>query len=542
MADHDSKVDALVAEYSSLLDEALVIALVSDHNLDDPAQLAQARETLQTIAKDVPLEEATGFNPSGIADTISSGEGTQYKGTHTDDTNDKGADDTFESSSHGRDSESCHTGITSPNLEATESSAPRIRAFEGQTDEYQVSQLQEMFADLKTHDIELAFRKTQGNFQSTLEYLLNIQYLESTGERQKGVDTFFRPEGPAASRKKRRKKNKQLREPSSTAESSSSSTITPSSPASQKQNNNETEDILFVAEKLDLSFDEVSQVYRTTQSREATIVRFLERYLQEGVRVNDHAGKQMVKELARAYKSIPEHYLTPLVALVGDVGKYLDEVATLLNPYFASLPPQRLALDYKLAPLVGEEIEGFTAVETKRKPAAYSPLPLGVSTPKTPQSYTDALAKLNVAAAARSNSYASASSAYRKGGSNPLYRQAAAFYADQAKEQSYGVASARSAAADALVSSRAASDVIDLHGVEVLDGVRIAKERVWAWWQGLGEYRAQEARRGFTVITGLGRHSAGGVSRLRQSVAAALIEDGWKVSVETGRFKVTGRR
>jgi hypothetical protein len=535
MSDHASRVEALVAEYSSLLDEALVIALVSDHNLDDPAQLAQARETLQTIAQDVPAEEATGFNPSGIADTLSSGEGTQDRGTQASN---------YEPSSHPQDTDSCCTAITSPNLEATELPAPRIRAFEGQSDEYQVEQLHEMFADLKVHDIQLAFRKQQGDFQATLEHLLNIQYLESTGERLKGVDSFFRPEGSASGKRKRRKKNKQQRgEPTSAIDSSSSSTITsPSSPAPQNQNDDEIQDILYVAEKLDLGFEEVHKVYCTTRSREQTIVKFLERYMQEGARSNDHASQQLVHELSHAFKNIPEHYLVPLVALVGDVLRYLNEVATLLNPYFASLPPQRLALDYKLAPLVGEEIEGFTPVDSKRKAASYSPLPSGVSTPKTPQSYTDALAKLNVAAAARSSSYANASSAYRKGGSNPLYRQAAAFYADQAKEQSYGVASARYAAADALVSSSAASDVIDLHGVEVADGVRIAKERVRAWWQNLGEYRAQEARRGFTVITGLGRHSAGGVSRLRQNVAAALIEDGWRVSVETGRFRVTGRR
>lgn len=536
MSDHESRVDALVAEYSSLLDEALVIALVSDHNLEDPAQLAQARATLQTIAKDVPAEEATGFNPSGVADTLSSGDGTNEPGNQTS---------TFEASSHVRDTDSCYTSITSPNLDAVEPPAPRIRVFEGQSDEYQVLQLQEMFADLKIHDIQLAFRKAQGDFQAALEQLLNIQYLESIGERQKGVEAFFRPEGPSSGKRKRKKKGKQQRDSSSAIGSSSSSTITtPGSPAVQGQNSNEVEDILFVAEKLDLEYDEVSEVYRASRSREQTIVRFLDRYMQESVRVNDRAGKQLVNELSHSYKSIPQHYLAPLVGLIGDVMQFLDEVAALLNPYFASLPPQRLALDYKLAPLVGEEIESFTTIEPKRKVgSAYSPLVSGTSTPKTQsQSYTEALAKLNVAAAARSNSYANASSAFRKGASNPLYRQAAGFYAEQAREQSYGVASARSAAADALVSTSASSDVIDLHGVEVLDGVRIARERVWAWWQGLGEYRAQEARRGFTVITGLGRHSAGGVSRLRQSVAAALIEDGWRVSVETGRFKVTGRR
>lgn len=230
------------------------------------------------------------------------------------------------------------------------------------------------------------------------------------------------------------------------------------------------------------------------------------------------------------------------MGLVGDVLPWIEELAALLDPYFAALPPQRLAVNYKLAPLVGEELESFTpATQNKKRSAGPSPAVSGTSTPRT-QGYQDALAAVNAAAAARNYSYASAGAAYRRGGSNPLYRQAAAYYADRGKEQSVGVIRARSAFADALVSHSASEDSIDLHGVEVVDGVRIARERAWAWWNNLGEYRAQEARRGFTVITGLGRHSAGGVSRLRQSVAAALIEDGWKFSVETGRFKIIGRR
>jgi len=302
------------------------------------------------------------------------------------------------------------------------------------------------------------------------------------------------------------------------------------------------EAILYISEKLDLPYEEVSEVFHASKrSKEQTIVRFLERYAQEGVNAKDDLSKERIKGLSQSYKSIPEHYFAPLIGLVGDVLPWIEEIAALLNPYFASLPPQRLALDYKLTPLVGEEIEGFTTVAKTKKGTGYSPTVSGSTTPRT-QSLQEALATVNAAAAARSHSYASAGAAYRKGGSNPLFRQAAAYYADRGKEQSLGVARARGDLADAFVSDTASQDTIDLHGVEVSHGVRIARERVWAWWNNLGEYRAQEARRGFTVITGLGRHSSGGVSRLRQSVAAALVEDGWRVTVETGRFKITGRR
>jgi hypothetical protein len=75
-----------------------------------------------------------------------------------------------------------------------------------------------------------------------------------------------------------------------------------------------------------------------------------------------------------------------------------------------------------------------------------------------------------------------------------------------------------------------------------MDGVRIAKQRVWSWWNNLGEERRALARRdGFTIITGVGKHSVGGVSRLRQAVGAYLRYDGWRVETLTGRFYVTGR-
>lgn len=223
-----SHLDALLAQYSSLLDEALILALVSDHDLQDPEQLKSARDTLQALAQDVPAEEATGFNPSGIGDTFSSLDG-------TNEGRDMGST-SHDCSSHTKDTDSCCTTTTSPNPDLSDSLAPRIRAFEGQSEDVQVNQLQDMFAGLKAHDVQLAFRKANGDFQTALEHLLNIQYLESTGERTKGVDGFFRPESSSGDKKKRKKKAKRG-DKSSTIGSSGSSTITSTtSPQPQEAN------------------------------------------------------------------------------------------------------------------------------------------------------------------------------------------------------------------------------------------------------------------------------------------------------------------
>lgn len=94
-----------------------------------------------------------------------------------------------------------------------------------------------------------------------------------------------------------------------------------------------------------------------------------------------------------------------------------------------------------------------------------------------------------------------------------------------------------------LVEQQSTADSIDLHGILVQDGVRIAVQRTTDWWQGMGESRSRRTREGgFTVITGLGHHNASGVSQMRQAVAAALLQDGWKLRVETDKLIVTGRR
>lgn len=126
----------------------------------------------------------------------------------------------------------------------------------------------------------------------------------------------------------------------------------------------------------------------------------------------------------------------------------------------------------------------------------------------------------------------------------PLGRMGAVVYTERAREEARQSLAKTASMAEQLVDRKSTATLIDLHGVTVLDGVRIAKHRVWQWWDNLGEEgraRVSKNDEGFTVVTGVGHHSAGGVSRLRQAVGAALKNDGWRVEVLTGRFRVTGR-
>jgi len=135
-----------------------------------------------------------------------------------------------------------------------------------------------------------------------------------------------------------------------------------------------------------------------------------------------------------------------------------------------------------------------------------------------------------------------ASRAFARGRSDPTFRQVAGFYAERGLEEAKRAREAQSEASDDLVAAQSSEDHVDLHGVTVYDGVRIALEKTEEWWAKLGPGRVAQAKVSpLTIVTGAGRHSANGVSRLRPRIGAALKRDGWKYVVEEGRFVVKGK-
>lgn len=145
-----------------------------------------------------------------------------------------------------------------------------------------------------------------------------------------------------------------------------------------------------------------------------------------------------------------------------------------------------------------------------------------------------------------SSTFEAAHTAWRRGKSDVLYRPVAAVYSERARTLLAQRKAENSGSWDDFVSAQSPNNgakIIDLHGLPVADGVRIALQRTQAWWDALGEDRVRKAREdGFVVVTGLGKHTSSGVSRLRQDVGAALKRGGWSVSVGTGQFVVHGRK
>ncbi|TLD29247.1 hypothetical protein PspLS_03465 [Pyricularia sp. CBS 133598] len=177
-----------------------------------------------------------------------------------------------------------------------------------------------------------------------------------------------------------------------------------------------------------------------------------------------------------------------------------------------------------------------------RKPATPNPGPALISGLLA----QDSSASLRDAAG---HSFDQAHNAWRRGRSDPLFRTAAVVYSERGHSQ-VGAAQVRERADyEALVDRQSAGDpdLIDLHGVPVREGVEMALTRTRRWWRRLVETeehgaRAAARQRPFVVVTGSGNHSAGGVSRLRQSVGVALARDGWCVEAQTAKFVVSGRK
>lgn len=92
---------------------------------------------------------------------------------------------------------------------------PQLTSFNNETEQGKLNQLSSMFASLKVYDIQYALKKNHGDFQDALDDLLNLQYLQATGQQVKGIDGFFHEDQDTSKKSKKKKKNKANTNPGS---------------------------------------------------------------------------------------------------------------------------------------------------------------------------------------------------------------------------------------------------------------------------------------------------------------------------------------
>ncbi|KAI1424041.1 hypothetical protein F5Y12DRAFT_493956 [Xylaria sp. FL1777] len=503
----------LIDELCSLLDEATILSISSDYDLKKPKEFAAAREVLLAISKDVAAEEATGFNPSGFGghDSTSS---EAIRGMEGDLKSNDGQISTAESSS----SYSRNTLSSSP-PQTSKWEVPgiiHVSALDDLTNQEKVAQLAAMFVSLKQIDIRMALQKAKGDANLAMDELLNLQLLEQTGQRPKGVDGFYvsDDDAPKGRKKGRRKKNKVTK-----SAASRSADMATSSEESPQDGVVDNDNISFISDHFMLPIDEATDIYQRNKcSLGAAIIATLDGYLAVGLPPCSNPSQlREIEEQQKRIPWIPNHYFSPIfdmtasseaaIAVIDALADHFEKPA-----YVRDVPPSNTK---------SRSIQQSRTIPTTLEAVGTSKATL---------------------AASLKHSYASASSAYKRGKSDPLMRQAAAFYADRGRSEATSHRQVISMEAELLVDQQSTEDTIDLHGVSVQDGVDIAIDRVWNWWNALGENKVRKAREnGLKVVTGLGRHSSDGKSRLRINVCKALVADGWKVQVLTGAYLVTGR-
>ncbi|KAI0887960.1 uncharacterized protein GGS22DRAFT_154663 [Annulohypoxylon maeteangense] len=543
----------LIDEFRSLLDESTILSISSDYNLENPKEFARARQVLLSLSKDVVAEEATGFNPSGIgADGIvdinssNQGDDAEAGGTTSSDTKSVGG---FTVTTESSVPPSLMSSGSSKNSSGGTPGLLHVDIFDGLNDGDKELQLSEMFVSLKPIDVKFALQKSKGDASLAMDELLNLQWLEETGQRPKGIDGFYVSDDDNVPNKKKKKgkRKKKVKVAS----------LKPSAPenTSDETNNNDLEQndhITLISDRLHLAPSEVTSIYHHHgASPGATVVEILNNYIALGLpHLNSHLISD-TREVMKDFHWVPQEYVKATLEICSTRDDAID-IVRILADHFEKPAYLKYDVSYSLVAsdlgeIVGEPQVINMSAQLPKSPT--SPKGMRATAVNLPLRSSNQPTTLEAAAAAskslaesRNHSFTSAAAAFRKGKSNPLFRQAGAYYADRAREQATTFRQAINVEANYLVDSKSTEDMIDLHGVTVQDGVEIALDRVQKWWQSLGEERTRKAKRGFTVVTGLGRHSSDGRSRLRINVFKALVADGWKAEVLTGSYLITGRR
>lgn len=193
---------------------ATILAITGDYNLADPQEYDVARGVLLGLAQDTQAEEATGFNPSGIGigiDEVEEADEQTARGrgeASVFSDGDPKSNDGLTSTSKSSRSPSSVSARSSKTSTYDLPQSTHDNVFDGLGDDEKEQRLAAMFSSLKPIDVKLALRKTKGDASLAIDELLNLQWLEDSGERRKGIDGFEVADGESPARKKKGKKKK----------------------------------------------------------------------------------------------------------------------------------------------------------------------------------------------------------------------------------------------------------------------------------------------------------------------------------------------
>ncbi|KAF1936463.1 hypothetical protein EJ02DRAFT_438532 [Clathrospora elynae] len=524
----DEDLRMLEQEFCPPIDTALIHAIYYDH-IGKPNAIGLAREDLEPLRGVAEVEAQTDFDPSG---------------SHVNDSPSKGST----GADSNADTWATQTVATDfSNDISTLSVSGRSGSSEGSndggyfndTEHFDVPTkevlLAETFPNLSHRTVVHTLKKCGNDYNKATDELLNQAFFEDArtsptdeGPIARGIDAFSE-DYHVPHRGKKGKAKKKQKVPMNDA---TSYFTEPATPTNRWQNT--SRDVEFITSRTSLSAKTVSSLYHANAvSLSATVLAIVKKDIED--HKNDaELDAALVQDaiiLNEEFSTMDLGHVLSLVRLAAPSTIKARELAKALTPQPASETGGKggIKLDLRYAPVNLSD----TTSESSTLPAlAPSARPRDVVS----------------TARARNEAFQQASSAYRRGKSTPLMRQAAAYYAQEGRDLNASLKALSAADADVFVSSQSGPSHLDLHGVTVADATRIAKQRTQAWWNGLGERRISEwsgaGRRGggdvYRIITGLGRHSEGGRGKLGPAVAKMLVKEGWKIEVQEGEVVVTG--
>ncbi|THC98867.1 hypothetical protein EYZ11_001645 [Aspergillus tanneri] len=558
----DDKSDSLFREleerYCPPLDQALFTAIVCDYDLADSTQIQQLRDTLDALKLSAWEQEDLPFDPSGTSG-LSAANGLDADGIPSD--RSVSQNDTLPS--RETDVTSFASDFSSVSLSEKGSKANKIdrsRLFErgaytiggdgvlrlsGATQEDKIEYLAEMFPSADYLTIQHTLKKSGGDVDRSMDVLLNLAFFDEQTPNEnstkvaipKGVDGFEDGLDGEISRKKvRKRKGKPKTNRSQEMSSLDSDGFHASCDGIRAVNKWDAaqKDVEFVHSRTSpiLKKEAVKSAYHANGASLPATIRFLagaHAPAKEEDISQDPVAFAQVAELTQQFPSIASTTFAGLLKITRSSVSAAGELAAAM----VAAP---------VTPVVSELIKFTTSPP---------PLELDDETPKRwtaasriARDYNAARDSAGIHFAAGAEALSKAGVAYRRGKSDRLMGGAAAYYSAVGRDHLERAKRNAADAADALVDSQSTSNMLDLHGVSVQDAVRIASERVSDWWESLGDGKYMRGngdpiRGGYRIVTGVGRHSHDGTSRLGPAVGKMLAREGWRVEIGEGVLTVT---
>ncbi|KAI9926869.1 hypothetical protein MW887_003967 [Aspergillus wentii] len=535
----------LEKEYCPPLDPALFTAIVCDFDLSDSSQVQQLRETLDTLKISAWEQEDLPFDPSGtsglgngngqdVGDGILSERSTsQHETVRSRETDITSLASELESVSVSDKDRGL--SYRSEEIRYTIGADGAV-TLAGAGEDDKIGYLAEMFPSVDRFTIKHSLKKSEGDIDRAMDVLLNVAFFDEQPTDEdgaklfvpKGIDGFGEGEvGRKKGKKKNNKKNKNKAQELSYPVESDANHVVNKWDIGQK-------DVDFIYSRTSpvLKKETVTSTYHANgASLSATIRSLATANATEEEHINDDPVMvTQVAELSQEFSTITPTVLAGLLNITRNSISAANELATEMVARPAPVPLSEV-IQIKATPLALE-----TGNETPKKRGKQS---------RVIRDYEIASSSAGANFSAGADAFSKASMAYRRGKSDRLMGGAAAYYSAVGRDHLERAKREASMAADALVDSQSTSTMLDLHGVSVQDGVRIASDRVAEWWESMGDAKyirggGNLARDGYRIVTGVGRHSHDGTSRLGPAVGKMLAREGWRVEVGMGVLTVVG--